>query len=678
MLIDKKKALGMSALAVGVALVATGQPALGQTETATAQNNLQANATPVLPELTVASHYVGVPYNQSGTSVSVIDPQTLEERGVENLTDALASTPGVYLGATGQYGSTSYMAVRGINLSGGVTAVIDGMRVNDTFNASGCGSYGSGPEDIIAGASLFNMGTVELVKGPQGAVYGGNSYGGVLSMDTPEGQGAPSYRLFSEAGSFGSYTGYAQAQGKVKKLGYFVGVGYETTQNDMRYEGDCSPYNPTGKHSNFQQWQEALRLTYDVNDKVKLNTTYRRQDSRYEDLATVYSDTVEIGENETKMRSNLLTASVDAELSKVWSTSFMVGYYDRHTNFNWPGQEAWYDYSKFQTEWRNALTWNKHWKTAVGMAWDRSEYSVVSDYTTYDFIENNLAWFAEQMWTPTEYLSFSLAGRLEHSTTWNNNATWRFTGSWGVQGKKDASTRLIGSIGSGFRAPTEWERLAEAYQGIPPYIYHYVGNPDLSISRSLGGEFGIEQRVAKNNYVSLTGFWTRINNIIESTTDYSTNDVTWENGSYGIVSGIEAQARGEIATTWKTGYTVNYTYVMPRDSDGKQLSGTARHTVNAEIHTSPTDRLTVGAGMTAAMNRTETYKAKPMDDYVTFRLFARYRVSDNVTLHCRLENLFDERYTVTTSSNVYASDWNNSVSMLGRGFGIFGGVTVDF
>jgi iron complex outermembrane receptor protein len=174
----------------------------------------------------------------------------------------------------------------------------------------------------------------------------------------------------------------------------------------------------------------------------------------------------------------------------------------------------------------------------------------------------------------------------------------------------------------------------------------------------------------------LTGFWTRINNNIVSEWSDDYTEVNWLNESYAIVTGVEAQARGEISTTWKTGYTVNYTYVMPRDNEGKQLSGTARHTVNAEIHTSPTDRLTVGAGMLAGLNRTDTYGATPLDDYVTFRLFARYRVSDNVTLHCRLENLFDERYVVSKSANVYS--YTDTVSMIGRGFGIFGGVTVDF
>jgi iron complex outermembrane receptor protein len=313
------------------------------------------------------------------------------------------------------------------------------------------------------------------------------------------------------------------------------------------------------------------------------------------------------------------------------------------------------------------------------MAWDRSEYWNESNYIAYDFIENNLAWFAEQLWTPTNYLDFSLAGRLEHSSTWNNHATWRFAGSWKVQGHKDASTRLLGSVGSGFRAPTDWERYADTYYG----GYNYLGNPDLKISRSLGGDFGIEQRLFKNNhsahYASLTGFWTRINDIIVA--DSSNYPVaTWQNSDYGIVSGFEAQVYGEFKTAWETGYTVNYTYVMPRDNEGKQLTATARHTINAEIHTSPIDRLTFGVGMISALNRTNTYGTARLDDYVTFRLFAKYRVSDTVTLHCRLENLFDESYQVTQSPNISTPwyDASHPATQMSRGFGIYGGVTVDF
>lgn len=672
-----KKALQMGAIAVGLAAFA-GQSSLAESAKKEDSKPVAKTETmQVLPELTMASHFVGVPYNQSGVSVSIINPESFEKRGIETLSGALARTSGVYMldgGSTGQYGSSGYMSVRGVSLSGGTMLMVDGMRISDVSNASGLGSYGSGPEDLLGVSSLFDIGSAELVKGPQGAVYGGNSYGGVLALNTPEGTDKSYSRFFNEVGSFGSYTGTFTTQGRIKKLGYFVGVGYETTQNDARYEGGL-PYNPTGRHSDFSQWQEALRLTYDATKDVKVSMTYRRQDSRYAEPGTVSDamwNPVAIEDFNTDMRSNIVTASVDAKLNELWTTSFMVGFYDRHVKFDWPDQAAWYDHSKFQSEWRNALTWNKEWKTILGMAWDRTVYHTVNNYTRYDILDSNLAWFAEQMWAPTDYLDFSLAGRLEHSSIWNNNATWRFSGSWKVQGHKDASTRILGSVGSGFRAPTQWEQYADTVYG----GYHYLGNPDLSISRSLGGDLGVEQRLADDHYLTVSGFWTRINNIIENY--YGSSDwpdptpALWKNGSYGIMTGVETSFRGEFKDAWKSGYTVNYTYVMPRNNEGKQLQGTARHTINAEIHTSPIEKLTCGVGVLAAMNRTNTFGSNRLDNYMTCRLFARYQVTDNVALHLRLENLFDQRYEITQSPNVWSS------TALARGFGIFGGVTVEF
>ena len=62
---------------------------------------------------------------------------------------------------------------------------------------------------------------------------------------------------------------------------------------------------------------------------------------------------------EDKNRSNLVTGRVDAEISKLWSTSFMVGHYNMDYSCHTPG----FDFQpnvmrnrRFQAEWRNALT----------------------------------------------------------------------------------------------------------------------------------------------------------------------------------------------------------------------------------------------------------------------------------------------------------------------------------
>lgn len=670
-----QKALQMGAISIGLAALAAGSPSYAASKHREASQSPKEKETaslPVLPEMTVASHMLGVPYSQTGVSVSVIDPEQFEKRGIETMTGALSKTPGIYMldgGSIAQRGSVGKMVVRGIGGRGSSTLLVDGMRVSDDMNI-----VGTGPDDFYGLTELFTLGGLEVVKGPQGAVYGGNTTGAVVSMTTPEGSGKPSLRIYNEAGSNDSYTGYVMSRGTVKKLSYFVAAGYETTKNDTKLVGLPSNLSTNDQNNDFHQWNEALRLDYKVNDDVTLHMTYRRTDARFNQpylMQTWYPDvTIDGVERDIfRTRMNVLTTSVDAKVNEFWSTTFMMGYYDRHFQDQQPAgvsdHASSYDHSKFQTEWRNALTWNKKWTTTLGMAWDRTEMS--GDWLS-EQTESNLAFFGEQLWAPTDAIDLSLALRLEHSTIWGNNFTWRYSNSWKVTGK-DSPTRLIGSIGSGFRAPTDFEKYALYSQS----GYNWVGNPDLSISRSLGGDIGVEQRIADSHYVTLTGFWTRISNPILTAMTPS-YDSTWKNAGYATSIGMELSFKGEFDDAWKSGYSVSYTYAMPQDNEGHQLVGTARHTINAEIHTSPMEKLTTGFGVTAALKRTDSlYKNPFLDDYCTVRWFARYQVTENLALHVRVENLMNERYTTSiltnSPNNVYSQAWGTAV---------YGGVTLDF
>ena len=661
-----KKALQMGAIAVGLAAFA-GQSSLAESvNKEDAKPVARTETMQVMPELTMASHFVGVPYNRSGVSVSVINPEEFQKEGIETLTGALSQTPGVFTldgGGTWQRGSVSNTVIRGMNKETYTLTMVDGMRISDV-NMSG--------NKLLGITNLFTVGNVEVVKGAQGAVFGSGAIGGVVAMDTPEGEGDPVTRIFAEAGSFGTFNSYVTSSGKIKKLSYFVGVGFETTENDPTIY-DSIYDNRTGMND-FRQWQEALRLGYDVNDKVKLSFTYRRLDSYFE-YPTPYVDYSDwmnpvtdshLYNTEDKNRSNLVTGRVDAELSKLWSTSFMVGHY----NMNYSTHTPEYDFQpnvmrnrRFQAEWRNALTWNKQWTTIAGMAWDRSDYMSENNYVSKDEWQSTLAFFAEQMWAPTDNFDASLALRLEHDNVWNNHFTWRYSNSWKVTGK-DSPTRIFGSVGSGFRAPTYFERYAANYG--------YVGNPDLDISKSLGGDLGVEQRLADNHYASVTGFWTRVNDEIGS--DSSVYPYTFKNYSHCTSYGVEVAFKGQFKDAWNSGYYANYTFTMPkRDSIGKyetiQMANTARHTINAEIHTSPLEKLTVGFGVTSAMGRTD-YDYARLDNFFTARVFARYQVTDNVALHVRVENLFDQNFIIT-------NDYNFGPRQA-RGLGVFGGVTVEF
>ena len=57
------------------------------------------------------------------------------------------------------------------------------------------------------------------------------------------------------------------------------------------------------------------------------------------------------------------------------------------------------------------------------------------------------------------------------------------------------------------------------------------------------------------------------------------------------------------------------------------------------------------------------------DERCVARLYGHYQVSENVKLHGRIENVFDEEYVL---SDIYGS------RIQGQGFGAFAGVTLSW
>ncbi|MFR1411418.1 MAG: TonB-dependent receptor [Akkermansia sp.] len=166
-----KKALQMGAIAVGLAAFA-GQSSLAESvNKEDAKPVARTETMQVMPELTMASHFVGVPYNRSGVSVSVINPEEFQKAGIETLTGALSQTPGVFTldgGGTWQRGSVSNTVIRGMNKDTYTLTMVDGMRISDV-NMSG--------NKLLGITNLFTVGNVEVVKGAQGAVFGSGAIG---------------------------------------------------------------------------------------------------------------------------------------------------------------------------------------------------------------------------------------------------------------------------------------------------------------------------------------------------------------------------------------------------------------------------------------------------------------------------------------------------------------------
>ena len=125
-------------------------------------------------------------------AVTAVSQETLLERGATNLSEISAFTPGLQVGS-GRAGTL--LTIRGINSGNDPAAatgvVVDGAPIGSSsaFAAGGSNAFDLDPSDIQR---------VEVLRGPQGTLYGASTLGGLVSYVTRR----PS--LSSIGGSLGS------------------------------------------------------------------------------------------------------------------------------------------------------------------------------------------------------------------------------------------------------------------------------------------------------------------------------------------------------------------------------------------------------------------------------------------------------------------------------------------
>ena len=115
-------------------------------------------------------------------SVSVFSQALMDAQGVRTVDDLSRLTPGVSFtrGAVNNNSDSSDIAIRGIDSTAG--AATTGIYIDDTPIQSRHLSFGT----FNAYPALFDIERVEVLRGPQGTLFGSGSEGGTIRFITPE------------------------------------------------------------------------------------------------------------------------------------------------------------------------------------------------------------------------------------------------------------------------------------------------------------------------------------------------------------------------------------------------------------------------------------------------------------------------------------------------------------
>jgi len=116
-------------------------------------------------------------------SIVAKDQEALDQQGIRSVSDIARLTPGVTFGQTSlNYGTgQTVISIRGIQSDSGIPTT--GVYIDDTPIQT---RIGISPSLTNAYPEVFDLDRVEVLRGPQGTLFGSGSVGGAVRFITPE------------------------------------------------------------------------------------------------------------------------------------------------------------------------------------------------------------------------------------------------------------------------------------------------------------------------------------------------------------------------------------------------------------------------------------------------------------------------------------------------------------
>ncbi|WP_421838250.1 TonB-dependent receptor [Novosphingobium sp.] len=143
--------------------------------------------------------------NKVPLSVSALSREALDSRGIRNFSDVIRQTPGVSFEKSN---TTTNIAIRGVNSS--VGAATTGIYIDDVPIQIRQLGYGGGNAYPV----VFDLDRVEVLRGPQGTLFGAGSEGGTVRFITQQ-PSLDTLKVYGRAEASATQHGAANGEGGV-------------------------------------------------------------------------------------------------------------------------------------------------------------------------------------------------------------------------------------------------------------------------------------------------------------------------------------------------------------------------------------------------------------------------------------------------------------------------------
>ena len=583
-------------------------------------------AVPATPDVVVTAERVPTQPDRTAAAVSVIDRQTLERLGEPLLTNVLRLLPSTAVAQSGPAGSITEVRIRGAEANH-TLLFVDGIRANDP-------AAGNAPRFELLGADLADR--VELVRGPQSALWGSEAIGGVLALASDPLSGVSAT---AEAGSFGFARLSGRGGVKSGDVQASLAGGYQ------RATGIDSFGSPGGDRDGYRNLALRTRVTWSPAGPFELGLTGfavrgRSEYDGYQDF--VRADTGDATRNrlgavgvDGRWRSGDWTVRAAGSLLRSGNRNLLDGAFVNRTR----GAR---DSATVQVE-RVLTSGQVTHRLVAAVDADRERFAaddaVYGGATGQDRRRRHEAvtgeWKAEWRGLVTDVaVRRDIFNRFGDATTVRGSVLVRL----------NADLAATASYGQGIAQPT----FFDLYGFFPG---SFVGNPGLRPEKSRGFEGGLRYAHGALR-ASATVYRQRLTNEIVDVFLPDFRSTTDNAEGVSRRAGAELEAQWQLSPALRVGATYAYLHATERRVAGGSAVRELRRPKNSGsvVVDGVAGRWSYGASMALVGDRRDTdfdvfpARTLTLDSYLLAGARVAFRLNDRLELFGRVANAFDRRY----------------------------------
>jgi vitamin B12 transporter len=583
----------------------------------------QEEAKPVDPVVVTATG-VATPAEQLGASVTVVAGDDFQTYHYPSVDEALRNVPGVEIRRSGSYGKTSSISIRGAN-SNQVQVLVDGVRVKSP--TLGTADLSDISPDLIE--------KIEVIRGPQSTIYGADAIGGVVNIITRRGKGGPiQASVQQEVGNYDTWVSRATVHGTWKFLHYALS-GSHFESNGQFQNDDTDTKAVSSRVGATLPWDSTLDFIFRWN-KNDIGVPVKGVFPGPQPFNPIINPNA-------RSQSETTLFSLEGKSRPVawWETRGRLSRYENSAGFQDPVDQA-SDFPTFsqvkvirrEAEWVNSFFLGKWSTSSVGLEHRRE---IGENRNTFKAVTETESVFFEQQLRFFERLFLSGGFRVDDNSVWGTTTTERGSLAFLI---KETGTRLRGSAGTGFRAPT-----------FNDLFFPGFGNPDLQPEESLSWDVGVDQKLWNERIrLGLTYFHNDFENLITCCTPIPTAPF---GGPFNVgrarSQGIEVT--GEVSLLKNLVASLGYTFTDTENrTTGQPLPREPEHRWNVGLTWEPTARLSLFTQVHVVSEQLDSIGPAENGPYTrvdvggTWRILERMGWLRRLDLTARIQNLLDETY----------------------------------